>query len=301
MLLVCPQGHPVFHELQKLAHTHLRIPSVDIYRRVGARLLPKPTWDSVVFFIHLQQPRSSLIPSIGARPRICTVKGLIPCVIQTDLSWNHIHYTRDRFDHTYPIIEYAHRRFLLTPSALWDIRFPVGTPCMLCRDKHWPWECPTLLPKLGPVDTRSEHQQPTFLIHPFIPDGIWRNICHPRDPAEPGETSPTREFWEPPRKRPVHTAAIIHPVTEHQQGTTLRVSHQTGRGEQLLTCGDIEANPGPEPSTSSMAIDVDNIPVFVDLCHPSSASPSLEGPVTTFLGEDLTATNTSPGTAHRLR
>lgn len=104
-------------------------------------------------------------------------------------------------------LQYGGRRFALFESALWDPLGPSPFLCPSCILPHWPWHCSSLLPTVPPSPVDMPQVHPTFLIR---------------------DRTPALGTERPIPKRPR--------VTFVPMG---------GRGANILTCGDVESNPGP--------------------------------------------------------
>ena len=235
--------------LRTLARSAALLPDGPLFLLRGAKLLPAPAWRSWVLWCDVTPPEgishTPVLPPLGQetatrkprRPDSSPIPFILQKYLPPQDEWV-IRTDRDTFTTLSPL----HGRMLAKiGTGLWDIRLPHQLRCGRCPAWHWPWECPSLLPVHGPVPKPPERGRiPTFIIRATYPT----DAAHGKDREHPNEQNPKRI-------RLNHCqGSLTPPRTGGVSGW--------GRGWDLLTCGDVEANPGrTQDGDRNMSLDVD--------------------------------------------
>ena len=295
-IVLAPGWSPVLGSLQALAKRVVVLPDEPLYLLRGAKLLPAPSWRTWAFWcdFHPPAPIPSHSPVAGGHSRnpsamesprspSLDVDRTTPFILHHDLPHPSTWVVRHCAGAWMTLIPLHGRPFVKMGSGLWDSRFPSPHPCPRCPAWHWPWDCPSLLPVHGPRPRPPPHSAaPTFSITKVNPPPRkGRGLAHYFPPSH-GLHQPVDN---PAPKRP----RVDSPVSDTAPPPA-RSDPASGRGQDLLTCGDVESNPGPEPGVENgMAVDVDAmvsvlcadevppapglLPAAASMAHPQSSSP----------------------------
>ena len=234
LLLIAPEWAPSLPALVALSSDTFLLPRTALFRVRGADLLPAPAWRTVAMLIHRPRPAEPAFSGFGLDtspsppPSQC-----LPAPFISARAWDKesFPFRRRTADRDVLLYAFGGRQFWRQGPRLWDVRGPSPLWCERCFTYQWPWSCPSLLPLVGPSLPRGPPPENTFRL---APGGVVGNESDP----------------------PLATTLIGGMVSAPARCSE-KAPPCTGRGAALLTCGDVEANPGPQDDGSLMAVDVE--------------------------------------------
>jgi len=289
-IVLSPEWSPAMLDLHNLARKSVRLPDQPLYLLRGAKLLPAPTWRTWAFWCDIPRPSPldqhlahAGAQAVDIRPgdRLPPVQETAPVfdhrtpfILERDLPPLALWERRHCPGATVILVPLHGRLFAKMGSELWDIRFPHPQQCPRCPVWHWPWDCPSLLPVHGPLPCPPKHSaSPAFLITPTYP--LQEQLHLNFQPCSQMAAQQVRPGGRLPSESHGQVRNAIPPPQTTRHPETTQNPPASGRGMDLLTCGDVEANPGPIPGGEDpgMALDVDAMVTQLCASNQSLAPP----------------------------
>ena len=259
LLLLAPEWCPQLPALVALSTRSWLLPAERLFRVRGATLLPAPRWRTLAMLI-CRPPTGIKLASLTPHSTSTPTPLDVPFIPLAEWSSEASACPRPSADGVVPLFSYG-RTFVRLGDAVWDTRGASPLLCPRCGAWQWPWDCPTLL-VLEPRGRPTAQPSPTFVLTGTGDHLAVRLGVRPRPRSSPYPDSRGKGA-----RRQTKLPECWQPAAPSDMGHGHR--GHTGRGEALLTCGDVEANPGPKrsaPVSASDAPDPGND--SLDLAHP---------------------------------